>query len=110
METIGGPDWMLAIGNIKNMTEIYEKKFELKPLFGYWVGQFEYIHNTGTQFYFMTGFNAPMKRVVVIDIDNYAKKDEAGRAAAMQEVIPQHESHVLQMCKSVHQKMVCQYM
>lgn len=49
-----------------------DKKLEFKPIVADWIGGFNFIHNVGTKFFFKTSFNAPMNRLISIDINQPA--------------------------------------
>ena len=48
---------------------------EFKPIVGDWIGGFSFIHNIGTKFFFKTSFNAPLGKVIAIDITQPAQEN-----------------------------------
>lgn len=52
-----------------------DKKLEFKPIIADWIGGFSFIHNIGTKFFFKTNYNAPMGKVISIDISQPAKEN-----------------------------------
>ena len=51
-----------------------ELKGELvvKPIVSEWIASFDYVHNQGPEFFFMTNHNAPLNRVVKINVESPA--------------------------------------
>lgn len=66
---------------------------ETEPLIKDWVGSFEYIHNEGKKFYFLTNAEAPRGQIVEID----ASEPTIERIQDVWKVImPQSDKYVLQ--------------
>ena len=38
-----------------------------KPVITEWIGDFNYIYNVGSKFYFLTNYNAPYGRIIAFD-------------------------------------------
>jgi prolyl oligopeptidase len=47
---------------------------EFKPLVSVWKGEFEFLHNVGTKFFYLTNYMAPNKRIISMDI-NYPQEE-----------------------------------
>jgi hypothetical protein len=45
-------------------------KIELTPLIDQWIGDFNYLHNIDTKFFFNTNYKAPNGRVISFDLKN----------------------------------------
>jgi len=52
-----------------------DKKLEFKPIIGDWLGGFSFVHNIGTKFFFKTTYNAPMGKLISIDITQPAREN-----------------------------------
>ena len=75
---------------------------EFKPIVGDWIGGFSFIHNIGTKFFFKTSFNAPLGKVIAIDITQPAQEN-------WKDVIPEGK-HVLSSIGCFNNKFLATYM
>jgi prolyl oligopeptidase len=41
---------------------------EFKPIIDKWIGDFTFVHNVGTKFFYLTSYKAPFKRLISLDI------------------------------------------
>jgi prolyl oligopeptidase len=74
----------------------------LKPLISEWMGDFYYLHNNGTQFFYQTNYNAPNSKVIKIDI--------ADPSAQWVDVIPESSDMIMESYSVMDGKMVVKYL
>lgn len=79
-----------------------DKKLEFKPIIGDWIGGFSLVHNIGTKFFFKTTFNAPMGKMISIDISQPSQEH-------WKDVIPQ-SPNVMSSIGCYNNKFVVNYM
>ena len=87
--------------DISNLHDI-KGKIEFTPIIDQWIGDFNYVHNEGTRFFFQTNYNAPNGRVISFDI-------KASEQEHWFETLPENQYMNLQGAKSVRDKMVVAY-
>ena len=78
-------------------------KIEFTPIINEWKGGFSYVHNIGSIFYFKTNYKAAKSKVVSINVENPAEENWV-------EVIPEHDTNVLQSAECINGKIVTYYL
>lgn len=46
----------------------FKNKLEFKPIIDQWIGDFTFLHNVGTKFFYLTNYKAPYNRLISLDI------------------------------------------
>ena len=52
----------------------FDGKIEFKPLIKEWIGDFNYVHNIGSKFYWFTNYEAHLGRIISFDINHPSKE------------------------------------
>jgi prolyl oligopeptidase len=52
----------------------FSKKLEFKPIIDEWKANFDFLHNVGSKFYYLTNHDAPNNRIISLDI-NYPQEE-----------------------------------
>lgn len=67
---------LLQIADItKGKNKDLKSILETKPLLTEWIGGLSYVQNIGTHFYFKTNINAPLSKIIMMDIEKPAMEN-----------------------------------
>jgi prolyl oligopeptidase len=67
------------------------------------MGDFEFLHNIGTKFFFITNYNAPSKRIISLDI-NFPQEEN------WREIIHGGEENIIESADFIYNKLVVTYL
>ena len=61
--------------NKVSIAKVGDPKLEFKPLFPGKKGEFHFIHNIGTKFFYVTNYQAPYKKIFSVDVNYPAEEN-----------------------------------
>jgi prolyl oligopeptidase len=81
----------------------YRKPLEFKPIIDKWIGDFRFIQNIGSKFYYLTNYNAPYKRIIALDI-NYPQEEN------WREILEGDEDMIIETANFIYGKLLVKYL
>lgn len=89
---------MLYFAELKKDEKITEK-LKFTPIVTEFEADYQYVTNVGKKFLFRTNINAQNYKIIVVDIDNYAKSNWT-------DLIPEHRKDVLEWAQVINNDML----
>ena len=81
----------------------YKKPLEFKPIIDQWIGEWKFIYNVGSKFYYLTNYKAPFKRIVTLDV-NYPQEEN------WREILVGDEDNIIESVSIMDKKAVVKYL
>eukprot|EP00759_Apiculatamorpha_spiralis_P021554 PhF_6_TR26276/c0_g1_i1/m.37635/K01322/PREP; prolyl oligopeptidase len=79
-------------------------KMKFIPVVSEWEGEYSYLCNNGSKFYFTTNNKAPKKKIVTVTIH------DDGTLSPWEDVIAEHPANVMAMASMIHDTLLVSYM
>ena len=107
LNTIRGTSHENLVSYAKFDKSTLTKPIVFKPIIQTWMGNFNYIHNIGSQFYFHSNYQAPRGKIIMIDLASY---DPNHPLDHMKIVLPEHPVNVLSGAYTFGGRLIVNYM